>query len=53
MAHILSEDGQGMLEYTFLLAIIAVGCLAAFWLIGKSTGESVNASAEEISSISR
>lgn len=53
MSRISSEDGQSMVEYTLLLAIIAIGCLAAFWLIGKSTGGSVNASAEEISSRSR
>lgn len=53
MSHISSEDGQSMVEYTLLLAIIVVGCLAAFWLIGKSTEGSVNASAEEISSTSR
>lgn len=36
MNRFLEEDGQGMVEYALIIALIAVVCIAAFTIIGQS-----------------
>ena len=36
MSRFLEEDGQGMVEYALIIALIAVGCIAVFTLLGKN-----------------
>ncbi|MGN8739548.1 Flp family type IVb pilin [Bilifractor sp. HCP3S3_D3] len=36
MNRFLEEDGQGMVEYALIIALIAVVCIVAFTVIGQS-----------------
>ena len=35
------ESGQGMAEYGLIIALVAVICIVAFQLLGRSIGEKV------------
>ncbi len=37
-----SEEGQGMVEYGLILALIAVACVAAFTALGGKIASTVN-----------
>ena len=39
MNRFLEEDGQGMVEYALIVALIAVACIVAFKLIGDKVNE--------------
>lgn len=39
MNRFLEEDGQGMVEYALIVALIAVACIAAFVAIGNKVND--------------
>lgn len=39
MNRFLEEDGQGMVEYALIIALIAVACIATFVAIGSKVNE--------------
>lgn len=48
MNRFLEEDGQGMVEYALIIALIAVACIVAFRLLGTSIGNKANKVNEEL-----
>lgn len=42
MNRFLEEDGQGMVEYALIIALIAVACILAFTTLGNKIGEKAN-----------
>lgn len=42
MNRFLEEDGQGMVEYALIIALIAVACIAAFKLLGGHISDKAN-----------
>ncbi|WP_231756511.1 Flp family type IVb pilin [Lignipirellula cremea] len=45
-----SEDGPTSVEYAIMLAMIVIGCLTALQLLSVATSDSLQNSADEISS---
>jgi Flp pilus assembly pilin Flp len=44
----LNEDGQGMAEYVFILALVAVAAILAFDFFGTKTSNLINRVADNI-----
>lgn len=44
------EEGQGLVEYGLILALIAVICIAALTTLGKGTKNKLNEVAQQVSS---
>lgn len=42
MNRFLEEDGQGMVEYALIIALIAVACIVAFTALGTRIGSKAN-----------